>query len=364
MIKSLSIQNFQSHEKTELEFHSGVNTIIGSSDCGKTAIIRALRWLVWNRPSGDAIRSRWGGPTDVRVETEEGTVTRSKDKVDLYSLERPGSKLLEFKAFGTSVPEEISGLLNISEINLQSQLDAPFLVSNTAGEVAAHFNKIARLDIIDRGLQNIQSWIRELTSAIGVEAIKDKPATGLIKQIEDKKSALEKFEHLPQFEMDVEVLEEMEQHLINMRATLSKLQAVVKSVELKEEELANLSLILSIESIVNQILSYYSEIETLDQDIYTVALLVHKIESKQELQAEYTSLIEISPLVNSLIADKTKLADLQRDYTAVNKLVSTLYRLETDLVISKEKTKGLEDKFYKEMPDVCPLCNTMLTKKK
>lgn len=364
MIKSILIQNFQSHEKTELEFHSGVNTIIGSSDCGKTAIIRALRWLVWNRPSGDAIRSRWGGPTDVRVETEEGTVTRSKDKVDLYSLERPGSKLLEFKAFGTSVPEEISGLLNISEINLQSQLDAPFLVSNTAGEVAAHFNKIARLDIIDRGLQNIQSWIRELTSAIGVEAVKDKPATGLIKQIEDKKSALEKFEHLAQFEIEVEVLEEMEQHLTNMRATLSRLQTVVKSIEGKEEELTNLSSILSIESNVDQMLSYYSEIEKLERDIDLITLHIDKIESRQELQAEYMTLIEISPLVDSLIADKTKLADLQRDYAAINKLVNTIYRLETDLVITKGKTKGLEDKYHKEMPDICPLCNTLLTKKK
>jgi DNA repair ATPase RecN len=364
MIKSLSIQNFQSHEKTELEFHSGVNTIIGSSDCGKTAIIRALRWLVWNRPSGDAIRSRWGGSTDVRVETEEGDVTRTKDKVDLYTLDRRGSELLKFKAFGTSVPEEVSRFLNISEINLQSQLDAPFLVSSTAGEVAAHFNKIVRLDIIDRGLQNIQSWIRELTSTIGAEAAKDKPATGLIKQIEDKKSALEKFEHLAQFEIEVEVLEEMEQRLPNMQAALSRLQTVVESLEGKEEELTNLSSILSIESIVNQMLSYYSEIKELERNIDLITLLIDKIESKQELQVEYTSRIEISPLVDSLIADKTKLADLQRDYTAVNKLVNTIYRLETDLVISKGKTKGLEDKFHKEMPDICPLCDTLLTKKK
>jgi len=58
MIKYLQIQNFQSHKDSLLEFDPGVNVIVGSSDSGKTAVIRALRWLVWNRPSGDAFRRR------------------------------------------------------------------------------------------------------------------------------------------------------------------------------------------------------------------------------------------------------------------------------------------------------------------
>ena len=61
MIQSLQINNFQSHKYSVMELHKGVNVIIGPSDSGKTTILRALRWLVWNRPSGDAFRSDWGG---------------------------------------------------------------------------------------------------------------------------------------------------------------------------------------------------------------------------------------------------------------------------------------------------------------
>jgi len=65
MIKTLSIQNYQSHKDSTLEFDPGVNVIVGSTDSGKTAIIRALRWLIWNRPNGDSFRSTWGGDTKV-----------------------------------------------------------------------------------------------------------------------------------------------------------------------------------------------------------------------------------------------------------------------------------------------------------
>ena len=48
MIKSLHIQNFQSHKKTTLKFHKGINVVIGQSDSGKSAIIRALNWTINN----------------------------------------------------------------------------------------------------------------------------------------------------------------------------------------------------------------------------------------------------------------------------------------------------------------------------
>jgi len=71
MIKQLTIKNFQSHKKTKLEFSDGVNIIIGQSDSGKTAIIRALNWVVNNKPSGDSFRSHWGGDTNVEITMED-----------------------------------------------------------------------------------------------------------------------------------------------------------------------------------------------------------------------------------------------------------------------------------------------------
>ena len=42
MIKKISIKNIQSYRETELELSKGINAIVGSSNNGKTAILRAL----------------------------------------------------------------------------------------------------------------------------------------------------------------------------------------------------------------------------------------------------------------------------------------------------------------------------------
>jgi len=161
MIHKIQIQNFQSHKRSSLELSAGVNIIVGASDSGKTAIIRALRWLLWNRPGGDSFRSHWGGDTSVTIDTSDYEISRSKGKENLYTLGNT-----EFKAFGTDVPEEIQQALNLNEINLQQQLDSPFLLTSSAGEVAAHFNRIAHLEDIGKGLKTAQSKIRELTQEI------------------------------------------------------------------------------------------------------------------------------------------------------------------------------------------------------
>ena len=57
MIKNLLLKNFQSHIDSKIEFDSGFNVICGSSDSGKSALLRALMWVIANRPSGDSIKN-------------------------------------------------------------------------------------------------------------------------------------------------------------------------------------------------------------------------------------------------------------------------------------------------------------------
>ena len=115
-IRSINLQNFQSHKDTHLELSAGVNAIIGPSDSGKTAILRALRWAAWNKPSGDALRSSWGGDTVVCVEVDEQgqQVVRSRtDKENLYQV---GD--MELRAFGADVPSPVAVPLRIASISL------------------------------------------------------------------------------------------------------------------------------------------------------------------------------------------------------------------------------------------------------
>jgi DNA repair protein SbcC/Rad50 len=160
MINSLTIQNFQSHKETKLEFDNGINIIIGQSDSGKSAVLRALNWVINNKPSGEAFRSNWGGDTEVKLKIQIHddyfqTPTRKKTNTkNTYSIVDPNG-VTGFSSFGQDVPEEIKQLLNFSPLNMSGQFDSPFLLDMSGGEVARYLNKIVHLDVIDKSLSNI-----------------------------------------------------------------------------------------------------------------------------------------------------------------------------------------------------------------
>jgi AAA15 family ATPase/GTPase len=298
MIQSLEILNFQSHEKTSLTFHPGVNIIVGETDKGKTAIIRALRWVVWNRPSGDSIRSNWGGKTMVRLETEEGLVVRSKDKVDKYLLGILEKKILEFKAFGTSVPEEINEFLNINEINLQEQLDVHFLLGKgwTPGSIAAHFNKVANISKIDSSTSNVNKKITKLESDIKYDK----------EQVIEKQTALLSFDYLDTAESLLEVLEEQETRLTKYRNSAYKLRVKIDDIKETHRFLDSLNEELIVEDSINILLDQMSRKEKLIDKKTKLQNIIKNIENNQNKIKEFSHLTNLSPLITGILKDITE----------------------------------------------------------
>lgn len=352
MIKSVSIQNFQSHAKTELDFHEGVNVIVGTTDGGKTAIIRALRWLIWNRPSGDALRSRWGGATNVQLETEEGVITRSKDKIDKYTLRLKGQEDIEFKAIGVSVPTEIQRVLNISEINLQNQHDSTFLLSDTPGAVATHFNKVARLDRIDSATSAINGWIRGLRSDV----------SHLETDIATEKAKLPQFENLEKFEIEIEALEQMEGKVVTMRSRYSTLEKDIVRITNLEEEIETLTPLLGLEKLVTSILDDITKRDQLQTQIDELQTAIDDLEELEGKETTANELLPLEPLVLSILDKYKQRSELKTTKSQLQYLLNRVTLVEDDIVTTGNNVTKLETKFHKEMPDICPLCDTVLKK--
>lgn len=252
MIQKLQIKNFQSHKNSTLEFDSNVNVILGASDSGKTAIIRALRWVVFNRPQGDSFCSNWGGgETSVEIKTDNNTIIRSKDKnkVNKYILDKQ-----KFQALRTEVPEQIKEVLNINKINIHQQLSAPFLLSDSAGEVAQQFNKIAHLDVIDTSIQNVQRWIKNISSTL---ALKENRATQLQEIIEQQ------YSNLDELDGRVFILEREEKKKNTLCQKQKALRILISNIQQVEEETAELNQITKAEKVVNLILKLIEDKEKL-----------------------------------------------------------------------------------------------------
>jgi len=155
VLESLLIQNFQTHDKTRVDFAPGITCIVGPSDVGKSAVIRALRWVCDNTPGGDAFIRHGAKGCTVKLIADGRTIARRRSpggEINEYHLDDQ-----EFKAFGRGVPEPVSRHLNLGAVSWQGQHDTPYWFGETAGEVSRQLNAIVNLGVIDDCLAAVAS---------------------------------------------------------------------------------------------------------------------------------------------------------------------------------------------------------------
>lgn len=198
MIESISIENFQCHEKLSIDFDPSITSIIGKSRSGKSSIIRALKFVLLNRPSGSSFIKHGTETAKVTVKANGHTIIRTKGKsTNTYHLDGE-----ELKAFGQStVPEPVQAILNVSEENFQNQHALPFWLFDTPGEVAKKLNEIINLAEIDTTLSKSATAVKKARNSATesetrlVEARKKRDDLVWVVDLDAKLSQLEKIEN-------------------------------------------------------------------------------------------------------------------------------------------------------------------------
>lgn len=347
MIKKLTIKNFQSHKNTVLDFDKGVNIIVGSTDSGKSAIIRALRWVVWNKPGGEAFRSYWGGDTEVNVAVSNSSVIRHKGKENIYTIKNKKEKLV-FKAFGANTPQEIQDLLNLNEVNLQQQLDSPFLLSDTPGAISAYFNKVAGIDLIDKGRQNIEKEIRIVTSTISVRK----------QDLEEKTAALHQYDNLEKAEIELEGIEKLEKQRNFLSKRKRKLESVLNTIELIEEEMKKSSSILVLEKKIQQLFNKINKKEQSKTLYIKLLYLQNKIISIDREIRKTHKVVKFENTVITLIEKIQNKRVSQRHLENLTALLTKYSTINKNYQINQQKLVELNKKLA--LIKVCPFCGTKL----
>jgi len=355
MIKSIKINNFQSHKNTKLVLDPGVNVIVGLSDSGKSAIIRALRWVVYNRPGGDAFRSTWGGITAVQLEMEHGAVIRRKSEKDNdYAVSHYGDKadFTVLKAIGTNVPEDVQRVLNLQDVNLQLQLDKPFLLDNSPGEVAQHFNKIARLDVIDSSIQVVQRWLRELEQGV-------KRNETALSQAEEE---LKQYGYLPEMDARVTALEQIDGQLTGMVVKEAKIQNILELIGETEGDIRLTSRIIKNEPVVNQALELIGVAKEKKEKVDKLVSHISMIQSVQKQINGAERVAKFEAVVNEsiqLLEAKDNKLKIKNDLTALIYIIQEVGRG----ITTYSKTLSEKEKEFKKIfPDICPLCGQEVKK--
>lgn len=345
MITKLILENFQSHKHTEIDFSNGVNMVIGPTDCGKSAIIRALRWVLKNEPLGDFFRSDWGGGTRVAIHLDDGNVvTRVRTNTsNEYHLNDES-----FAAFKGVIPEEITKVLNVADVNFQFQLDAPYLFSKTAGEVAGHFNQIAKLDEIDQSIKRVTRWTEEHRRAVLAKE----------QDIAVTTTKLEGLQYLDKLESEVEVVESMQQTFQQAASRTQKLKTLIAKIGRIEEDLNQYQPILKLEILVGKTRQLYNTYKEQANTRNKLKSLIYKYERTEQAIQQANIVVAREKQVDDVLALFTRKSQVQPSISRLKQIISRYNNLLTDLTDKKQDLLDLEEQYAEGFPDECPLCGS------
>ncbi len=217
MLESITIQNFQCHDQLKIDFDPHITTIIGPNDVGKSASNRALRWLCLNRPAGNAHIKDGEKFARVKLRVDGHLVGRHKSSTEnVYRIDKNN-----LKAFGSEVPEPVSLLLNISEINFQQQHDSPYWFCETAGQVSKELNQIVDLSLIDDTMGRIASRLRTVRTAVEIRQ----------KDLRTSREAMEGLSWVPNAATALESIEAQDKERGKIRRRIDSLGRLVVDVE-------------------------------------------------------------------------------------------------------------------------------------
>ncbi len=350
MIKKVEIQNFQSHKNTVLEFVPGTNVIIGESDAGKSAIFRAINWVITNRPLGDTFRSDWGGDTRVVIYTAEGDVIERLKTATRNVYVINGKPLT---AFGSEVPEQVIEILRMDEANIQSQMDVPFLLAVSPGEAARLLNKAASIDDIDYTISNLRSEYQKISNNI-------KFNEGKLKDYEEK---IKEYDNIPILEEKLEQLEEAEKELERHQQKLGKLTQLVAGVRRIHTELEKTKNIQQMIQKFEQILSRYNQYEEQRKRFDKLEQIAQKVKARREYLKSTQYVEDCIALVQKVYDEYREYQTKQQTLFKLKRIVGNMTTLNQSIDRVEQEISQLQKEFKRLCPEKCPLCGAKISRK-
>lgn len=349
-LTAITIKNFQSHKNTTLKLHKGVNVLIGNTDCGKSAILRAVGWSILNKTDDRSFRSKWGGKTDVELTFDDGlSVSRVQDKSNAYYLYDPTSNIdEEYKAFKTDIPEDIVEALSMDSINIQSQFDTPFLLGKdySSGDVAKLLNQIAGLSDIDDSVANISRQVRANRAEIATEE-------SLIESLTAQSAS---FEYLDDMEDDVAALEALEEQYRKTSQNDFNLALLITDLERQKKELDELELFLKAEPECKAVSVLVSDLKVAEEHETVLQSLLSKLEKAQKEIEGINIFLEAEPDMEKAMALLKEEQAAAKEANDLSKLLSTIDRLDVMIEINSETLEKAEKTWIETFPNICPLC--------
>ncbi|MDD2960076.1 MAG: AAA family ATPase [Lachnospiraceae bacterium] len=351
-IQEVTIEGYQSHTNSTFRLSPGLTVITGPSDAGKTAIIRALRWFAFNEPTGEAflhtIRNADGS---IKEAVDQAKVSVTFDNgVTITKTRRKGKTSYTHSQYPTAwekaeVPPEIKETLGLIKqeygdfetcLNFAFQLDAPFLLSETASVGAKVLGKLSGTEVVDLSISEVNKKTHNTRSAIAYEE----------KQIGEIDVQLTDYFDLDTHDTQLKCAEVAYQKMVeDIRARLA---AVVLSEKYEEAVTERIKLYDEVERLAGVVLAKV-QLSTAEREQYRVERLTEQFNAFWKAVADQKEPNRILRDTKNLETLDSLLSKVSEDYaTAIVTYPGLLksYRYYTDGVAA---TQELIDRKKKEI---------------
>jgi DNA repair protein SbcC/Rad50 len=338
-IKTIELTNFQSHKKTVVELNEkGLNALTGGSDTGKSAIIRALRWVLYNEPRGaDFIRHGETRATATVTFTDGSSITRSRTNsaAGEYIVRDSSGKELEFKGFGNNPPIDIANTHQMPKVELSTgierslnfsyQLDGHFLLSESPAVRANTIGRLTGVHVVDAAIKEKSKEIRNLTVATNATE----------KQIGELDEQLKEYESLADEEKNLNVIKGLVTTATNIENELSDLELLNDEYNHNTTAVQTLKADLKKFSTLDKGLLKLHEAEALQKELVELKDLLHDYKTEKatisEIKLDLMDYEDIDEGVK-LLDDAEVLASEVRELKSLNKTLRHAEEEEARLV--------------------------------
>ena len=418
-IVNVEIENFQAHENLTVDF-SHYTGITGPSNKGKTAIVRAINWCLYNNPSGSSFITKGKTKCKVTVTFSDGLmISRTKgasvNSYDIYPTD--GLEPIHLEGFGVGPIDEVlkaHGMYEIDffgerqSLNICKQLSQPFFLGESPTTKALMIGKLGKTDVIDLSIKNTASDIRsrkaqakeykaelkevksELSELKGLATMekaldyadkrlekieyidaKIKNITSITSKIKSYSDKEEELKEIVSGELPVEESIELIEKAMEINSTLVTVKKTLSTLEQYQNKLSELKATVDVCTTddVDKLIIMIDEMLELSSNITNIKMKLSKIKSLEQKKAEFEALPSndiLNDVISSIQQGIDSLESLSNIKKVNDKYKTYMQRKEKGTRIIKDLNDSYNEakEEYKDSlieAKMCPVCMSTMT---
>lgn len=327
-ITSVTLKNFQAHKDTTVQFDKGLNIIVGESNNGKTSILRGILWAIDNQPLGNDFIMAGENDCSVTINFSDGTyiergrTVKSTGYYQIRYIDDNGKYIDQtYRGFTNAVPVEVSNVhqmpkVNITKdiethLNVLSQLDGPFLLTESPLVKASAIGRITGTHVIDAAIKESNKTIqsnRKLAKSYSEDLQQKENERKQLPDIKSMEAFAKKYAYI------VKYITKLNDSVIKLNANLQQINQYQQQMMQEKERCERLKKVAALLPIIQTAKDKFNKVMFLHGKLTKYQELSLQIEQNQISIERGKYFAKLKPLVDKAVANVSNVSRLN-DYT-------------------------------------------------